>query len=64
VERRAVTLGDLRPQGLLVTEGLEAGELVATAGVGELRDGQAVRLPPSHRDAEADPSTDRVAATR
>jgi RND family efflux transporter MFP subunit len=44
VTRRAVTLGELTPVGIAVSEGLKAGEWVVTAGVHSLRDGQEVRI--------------------
>jgi RND family efflux transporter MFP subunit len=44
VSRRAITAGELTERGILVTEGLSAGEWVATAGVHYLREGQPVRL--------------------
>jgi RND family efflux transporter MFP subunit len=44
VSRRAVTAGELTERGVLVSEGLSAGEWIATAGVHYLREGQPVRL--------------------
>ncbi len=44
VSRRAVTTKDLTERGVRVTEGLEPGEWIATAGVHYLREGQPVRL--------------------
>jgi RND family efflux transporter MFP subunit len=42
--RRPVTVGDLTPEGLEIIEGLQEDELVVTAGVSRIADGQAVRL--------------------
>ncbi|MBM4089881.1 MAG: efflux RND transporter periplasmic adaptor subunit, partial [Planctomycetes bacterium] len=39
-----VTTGELTPVGLVVTEGLKPGDLVVTAGVNSLREGQEVKL--------------------
>ncbi|MFC6639845.1 efflux RND transporter periplasmic adaptor subunit [Sulfitobacter sp. JBTF-M27] len=44
VERREVKLGGIRENMLVVTEGLEIGDLVASAGVSFLKEGQEVRL--------------------
>ncbi|MEW4526670.1 MAG: efflux RND transporter periplasmic adaptor subunit [Maioricimonas sp. JB045] len=44
VARKPVTTGELTPVGLAVTEGLERGEWVVTAGVNSLREGQQVRI--------------------
>jgi RND family efflux transporter MFP subunit len=44
VSRREVAAGELSERGIFVTEGLSAGEWIATAGVNYLRDGQSVRL--------------------
>ena len=44
VERRTVDLGTLRPEGLEIVSGLEAGEVVVAAGVIFLDDGQEVEL--------------------
>lgn len=44
VSRRQVTLGELANNGIVVTQGLKAGEWVATAGVHSLRAGQKVRI--------------------
>jgi RND family efflux transporter MFP subunit len=43
VSRRPVTLGDLISGGYVVKSGLEAGEVIATAGVHFLREGQPVK---------------------
>jgi RND family efflux transporter MFP subunit len=45
VARREVKVGDLTPVGLTIVEGLHAGELVITAGVNTIREGQEVRIP-------------------
>ncbi len=44
VSLRSVKLGSFTGNGLVVTEGLEAGEWVATAGVHSLEEGQKVRI--------------------
>ncbi len=44
VSKRAVTTGALANDGILVTEGLETGEWIATAGVHYLEDGQEVKI--------------------
>lgn len=44
VERRDVTVGGLRENMIMVTQGLEEGDQVASAGVSFLKDGQEVRL--------------------
>ena len=46
VTRRPVRLGQLTADGLEVLEGIEHGDLVVTAGVNHIRDGQSVRIPP------------------
>lgn len=45
--RRSVTLGALAEDGIAITSGLTPGELVVTAGVSRITDGQKVRLPDS-----------------
>lgn len=42
VSRRTVTVGDLASTGYIITSGVERGELVVTAGVSFLREGQSV----------------------
>jgi RND family efflux transporter MFP subunit len=44
VRRRSVTVGELTADGIEVLSGLEEGELVATAGVRRLVDGEEVKL--------------------
>ena len=44
VHRQAVTLGKMTATGLVITEGLNAGNWVATAGVHYLREGQKVTI--------------------
>ena len=44
VSSRQVTLGKLTDHGILVAEGLEVGDWIATAGVNYLREGQTVRI--------------------
>jgi RND family efflux transporter MFP subunit len=43
VRRRPVTLGELRADSVVVTEGLASGDVVAISGVTQLRDGMVVR---------------------
>lgn len=45
VRRRPVTVGSFAAGGLEVAEGLADGDLVVTAGVNRLQDGETVRLP-------------------
>ena len=47
VSRRAVITGILKSTGLIIEEGLTAGEWIAIAGVHRLREGQSVRLRPA-----------------
>jgi len=42
--RRAVSVGDLTSEGLEIVEGLQEGELVVTAGISRISDGQQVKL--------------------
>ncbi|MEM6457442.1 MAG: efflux RND transporter periplasmic adaptor subunit [Acidobacteriota bacterium] len=44
VARRIVTVGQLRPDGLEILDGLAPGERIVTAGANQLDDGQSVRL--------------------
>jgi len=44
VKLRAVSVGQYREDGVTITSGLNAGEVVVTAGVHKLRDDQAVRF--------------------
>ena len=44
LDRRAVKTGDMTRLGVLITEGISAGELVVTAGVHSVREGQTVRI--------------------
>ena len=44
VAKRQVTVGGVRENALVVIDGLEVGDLVASAGVSFLRDGQKVKL--------------------
>ena len=44
VARRPVTTGGLTDQGILVTDGLQPGEWVVTAGVNSLKEGQKIRI--------------------
>lgn len=44
VEKKIITIGDLLPKGFAVKSGLEDGELVATAGLKSLINGQEVKL--------------------
>ena len=45
VRRRAVTVGELTPEGLEIEDGLAEGDLIVTAGVSRLSDGDVVRAP-------------------
>ena len=51
VSRRQVKTGELTQHGMTVTEGLEAGEWVATAGVHTLKEGQKVRILEDDRES-------------
>jgi len=42
--RRSVTVGEFTPTGIEIVEGLASGDLVVTAGVSRIEDGQQVRL--------------------
>ncbi len=44
VRRRPVTIGEMTSAGLEILTGLTAGDLVVTAGIGYIRDGQRVKL--------------------
>jgi RND family efflux transporter MFP subunit len=44
VHRREVTVGEMMQDSILVTDGLEQGDHIATAGVHFLQEGQQVRL--------------------
>jgi RND family efflux transporter MFP subunit len=44
VHRRSVEVGDILSEGLEIREGLEDGELIVTAGVSRIEDGQRVKL--------------------
>jgi RND family efflux transporter MFP subunit len=46
VKKRAVTVGGVRDNRLVVTEGIAAGDILASAGVSYLSDGQKVKLLP------------------
>lgn len=46
--RRGVEVGEITPEGIEVLGGLAGGELVATAGVRRIEDGQQVRLLPKY----------------
>jgi RND family efflux transporter MFP subunit len=46
VQKRTITLGGVRDNRLVVTEGIAAGDIVASAGVSYLIDGQKVKLLP------------------
>ncbi len=45
VGRREVSIGELTQEGIEILEGLQDGELVVTAGVTRIADGQRVRVP-------------------
>ncbi len=51
VKKRAITVGGVRDNRLIVTDGLDAGDIVASAGVSYLVDGQKVRLLPLEEQA-------------
>ncbi|MEZ4601286.1 MAG: efflux RND transporter periplasmic adaptor subunit [Syntrophotaleaceae bacterium] len=44
ISRRSVTVGELKSRGLEVLSGLQAGELVVTAGISRVKEGQQVRI--------------------
>ena len=44
VSRRAVTIGEALSQGLEIIDGLQKGELIVTAGVSKIKDGQRVKV--------------------
>ncbi len=46
--KREVKPGVIKAQGILITDGLQGGEWVATAGVNSLREGQKVRIIDGH----------------
>jgi RND family efflux transporter MFP subunit len=48
--RKEVTVGELTADGLEVLDGLRDGDLLVTAGVSRIEDGQTVRLMPEHED--------------
>lgn len=45
VRRRSVLVGELLPEGLEIRDGLTEGELLVTAGISRVHDGQRVKLP-------------------
>lgn len=45
VSQRAVNLGEVLAEGVIITDGVAIGDIVVTAGVHSLSDGQRVRLP-------------------
>src|SRR6267378_5534297 len=51
VKKHSVTLGGVRDNRLVVTEGLDAGDILASAGVSYLSDGQKVKLLPLEEEA-------------
>ena len=53
VHRTKVTVGGTAEEGLRITNGLHAGDLIVTAGVQFLRDGMPVRLLNEHHDGRA-----------
>ncbi|NNK79810.1 MAG: efflux RND transporter periplasmic adaptor subunit, partial [Litoreibacter sp.] len=44
VTRRTVTVGGVQQNSIIVLEGLEPGDIIASAGVSFLREGQKVKL--------------------
>jgi RND family efflux transporter MFP subunit len=51
VKKHAITVGGIRDNRLVVTEGVAAGDIVASAGVSYLTDGQRVKLLPPEEQA-------------
>jgi RND family efflux transporter MFP subunit len=51
VKKRTVTVGGIRDNRLVVTEGIAAGDILASAGVSYLSDGQKVKLLPFEEEA-------------
>ena len=51
VKKRTITVGGIRDNRLVVTEGIAAGDIVASAGVSYLSDGQKVKLLPLEEEA-------------
>jgi len=51
VKKRTITVGGVRDNRLLVTEGIAAGDILASAGVTYLSDGQKVKLLPLEEEA-------------
>ena len=51
VKKHAITVGGVRDNRLVVTEGVDAGDIVASAGVSYLVDGQKVKLLPLEEQA-------------
>lgn len=47
IKRRAVTVGELTREGFVVTEGLEQGDRVVTAGISKITSGMRVRFTPA-----------------
>ncbi len=46
VNRTSVTVGELRPDGIEILDGIQDGQRIVTAGVRRLHHGQKVRIPP------------------
>ena len=51
VKKRTITVGGIRDNRLVVTEGIGAGDILASAGVSYLSDGQKVKLLPLEEEA-------------
>lgn len=51
VKKRAITVGGVRDNRLVVTEGIAAGDIVASAGISYLVDGERVKLLPLEEQA-------------
>ena len=51
MKKRTVTVGGVRDNRLVVTEGIAAGDILASAGVSYLSDGQKVKLLPPEEEA-------------
>lgn len=52
IQKRAVTVGKLSNNGIEILKGLEPGDLVVTAGIRRIKDGQKVLLQPEHQEKQ------------
>jgi membrane fusion protein, multidrug efflux system len=57
VERKVVRVGEISGAGLEITSGLSEGDLLVTAGIPFLKDGQTVRMPTTATSASAGPAS-------